>query len=832
MIAMSSANQPLTATWAEPFLPDGPPPERPLWACESHAWQPALINHYLEAFTAPGDLVLDPFADQPSLVAGAAAGKRRLLLSHFSPAHLLGLKASALPPDRVALDAAFTRIADAPRRGRSLAQHLQALYETICPECAQSCTATYYIWDRVVGEPVQKHYACPHCGNAGLAPADMADGDLAAGLEVRGAAYWGLLSRLVAPGDPLTDKARSLMERYTPRALLAISELISTLNQRIGEPDQLEAARALVLHVLERCISRQERPDPTDHAGPEPARIEPGLPAPGQFIERNVWLAFAEAHQELRSRQASGRRLASDLKGLLGAEGQGATHLLSLALSDLAKSLEPGSVALVLSTSPRLDPDTYALSFLWTGWIFGREAATRLQATLKVEALDWDWYARSMAASFETLRRLLRPDGRLVLAFSDFSARRALALLAAAAQAGFRLVAQAAQAPLTAQDAASSWRLVFRPEPPASRSEPAPALADRLQGTAQDAVRRVIDRRGEPVPASLVHTACAVQWAEAGLLAQAGQGPQTARQPVSFLVQQARLALDPEMPPPGLSFFRDEAEDRPGQWQATRPGEKPPLADRVESLIVRLLSDGQAWPEERLAARIYEQLPGWETPDAALIAACLASYTDGDADGLRRLRAEDMPAQRARERGELLLRLQALGHRLDFEVWIAPNEQSAALGLVPLGRGGPARGEDWAPAGLVWHEDGQPAQAFALSLQALLYPWLAPLPPALENCQRYVVLPGGRASLLAFKLQRCPIWRSWLAETGWEFVKSRHVRRLAAVTDLSLAGFRARIGLDPVVVQANKQLNLFEDTSPPEDSYRQVGVQASDPRPA
>ncbi|MCB0001780.1 MAG: hypothetical protein KDH86_04455, partial [Anaerolineae bacterium] len=81
----------------------------------------------------------------------------------------------------------------------------------------------------------------------------------------------------------------------------------------------------------------------------------------------------------------------------------------------------------------------------------------------------------------------------------------------------------------------------------------------------------------------------------------------------------------------------------------------------------------------------------------------------------------------------------------------------------------------------------------------------------LEFLPRYVVLPGGRAELLDFKLRRCPSWRGQLAWTGWEFIKFRHIRRLAAVPDLTLAGFRARAGMDPVVTLPGQQLALFDE---------------------
>ncbi len=209
-----------------------------------------MVEHTLNAISQPGDLVIDPFAAQAALARAAFESRRRVVISHSSPAALLGVLTNASPPAAAVLDAAFSRIADAPRRGRTLAHHLQALYETVCPECAQTIPAVYFIWDRAAGEPIAKGIACTHCQANGQVPADMADLTLVSSLEVRGAAYWGLLSRLVAPGDPLTAQARSLLEIYPPRGLLAFSELLTAAEQRLTAGDEQRAAKAMIL----RCI--------------------------------------------------------------------------------------------------------------------------------------------------------------------------------------------------------------------------------------------------------------------------------------------------------------------------------------------------------------------------------------------------------------------------------------------------------------------------------------------------------------------------------------------------------------------------------------------------
>lgn len=798
--------------WAVPFFPDDTPAAPALWPGEAHAWSRDLVEFYLDQLSAPGDLVVDPFAGQAMLPLAAQTGRRRLVLNHASPAALLGVLATASPPSPAVLDHAFSRIADAPRRGRTLAHHLAALYETICPECAQTIVAEQFTWDRAAGEPVEKRYHCPHCGSARRAPTDMADAAQVANLEVRGAAYWGLLSRLVKPGDPLTGDARALQDLYPARALLVISELLTAAEQRLSDSEELRAARAMILHVLSRGVP-----------APDPARAEPSASAhrptplqlPRRFVEHNLWLAFEQAHRLLRGRTPHPLAQAPDLRRLHAADGEGRVLALSLTAAGLAGHLGPGSVRLLLTDPPAFDPASYSLNFLWTGWLFGREAANRQRTTLSIEQWTWDWYARAMAAALQALRPLASADGRLALAFEDASARRALALLTAASAAGWRLAAQVVETallpPLTTR-----WRWEFRLGDPALAPTDEGALVsleERLQRSAQEATEALVAERGEPAPPALVQSACAVRWAELGLLAEVMAQRDLSRRPMSALLEQMRMALTPDLPPPGLAYTPAAGPEHPTLWAADPPPAGEPLADRVEMFVAQQVEAGET-SARALRAAVYAQFPGWQTPDAALLAECVASYTEVVDDTLR-LRAEDHPAARAADLAELAAALHDLGVRLGFEVWTATElgvpAQAAGSRVDPL--------PDWQPANLVWHQAGEAAFAFAFDTRASLGPWLPSPSPALAACARYVVLPGGRAGLLDFKLRRCPPWRTQLAWSGWEFVKFRHLRELARSPSLTLPALRARIGLDPVVTLPGQQLALFDMENPGENDH-------------
>ena len=364
----------------------------------------------------------------------------------------------------------------------------------------------------------------------------------------------------------------------------------------------------MILHVLQQTstLHTPGQPDAPDSA----ARVASVLDPPRRFVEHNAWQAFEHAHRVLRERPKQPVMWASTLVTLRGPSGESRVAADSLNVPDLAERLMPGSVALILSEPPPFDPGAYLLGFLWTGWLFGREAASHSKAALSIEHWSWDWYARAMTSALSGLRPLTRPDGHMVLAFHDRSPRRVVALMAAAGRAGWRLIAQATQVPsLEVED--TTWRLIFTPDQPPAEPKRAD-LAAMLQVGFQEAAVELLTRRGEPTPWPLIVTAGAARWAADGLLSLPAAAQESIRRPVSVLVEQARLALSPDLPPAGLRPFTVGRRERI-QWELEETATGAPLADRVEQFIAARLQEGDQH-DDALRSAIYGAFPAGKRP--------------------------------------------------------------------------------------------------------------------------------------------------------------------------------------------------------------------------
>ena len=108
------------------------------------------IEAYIEHFTEPGDLVLDPFAGSGSTALAALLCGRKAVAVDASPAATFITRYYVSPVDPSDFEARFHAMV-----GR-VAEELSALYATECHRCGGPATLHYLIYSNT--------YSCPRCG--------------------------------------------------------------------------------------------------------------------------------------------------------------------------------------------------------------------------------------------------------------------------------------------------------------------------------------------------------------------------------------------------------------------------------------------------------------------------------------------------------------------------------------------------------------------------------------------------------------------------------------------------------------------------------------------
>ena len=314
------------------------------------------IAAYLRAYAAAGTLVIDPFCQSPDIVRQALASEHRVIAISFNPLDALrtSLALSAIPAHE--LETAVTRLADSPKSGVPLREHLQRLYRTACPQCGKEVIADYFIWERGGELPRRVHYRCTACGDAGLRDCDENDARMLQEVQPRGLYYWYILDRVVGHESRARKFAASLLELYTPRSLYVLSNVLLKIENLFSGSVVHDYLRLGLLHALEQGSKLHPVPG-------EPAPLHaPGLHPPPHFVEWNAWQLFEEATRRLAQGQpAAPVALAANVQELLPPAlstapqkpARPATAFVGhMTVRQLAPALPPGSVSLIWAQPP------------------------------------------------------------------------------------------------------------------------------------------------------------------------------------------------------------------------------------------------------------------------------------------------------------------------------------------------------------------------------------------------------------------------------------------------------------------------------------------------
>lgn len=771
------------------------------------------LGPYLDAYTRPGDLVIDLFCRDPAMLYDIARYGRRALGLNINRAILLAASIGLTAVDRHAVEAAFTQLAESKKGAATLQAHIEEMYRTACAYCGAATIAEAFIWDRERDAPAEKRYHCSACSADSQAPieAPVDEADLAAAkrFENRGLTYWLLLDRAAPANAPHRDRIASLLELYTPRNLAAISGLLLRSDGLSLAPPVRDVIDAFILDTLDQASSLRSLEAQTSR----PRRLQ----RPARYVEANVWLLMERALETWLKLPVRPVSRTSDLETLLNWDEQGETPISVAPMStgQASRELSHAEAALIVVDPPRPDTVLWHLSTLWSHWLWGAEAGTPLDHLLDRRWLDKNWLWRGLRGAFRAVAPLLRPDGRLICAFADENPAILEAVALAASGAGYELMGWGVR---PSGNARLVWQFGMPTNEPRSvahlESSAVPSETDALSRIVAEKTARAsletIRTHGEPLTWRTLHAAIYAQLAQSGALAKAAEDSDDVPDPLSWLSETVRSALD-GAPLHQISALAEEATGRaaPPMWWLTSdpdPRRVPPLSDRIELAVAEILRDLLAVTDTELDRRVCERFPGSETPDFRLVQLCLYSYGDEHAPGHWRLRAEDHMEVRVRETGAMIADLASLGQRLGFETTLG----------VPSA-------EEWAVRWL--DETGHAHYVFAVRTTAVLgdLPFHSPLlqdgtemrqssdaRPLTVPC---LTLPGGRAALVSHKLRNDPRLQQRMARQGWQFLKFRHLRHLVkevTAQQLDRYAFQAALGLDPIVEQQDEaQLSLW-----------------------
>jgi hypothetical protein len=431
-------------------------------------------------------------------------------------------------------------------------------------------------------------------------------------------------------------------------------------------------------------------------------------------------------------------------------------------LKDLAQLVKKEiPISAVIGSVPRPNQAFWTLSALWAGWLWGKEAVESYKVALRRRRYDWAWNATALHSAFNHLNDLF-PDGIPFFALLPEPEPSFLtSAFTAANAAGFSLVNVALR---TEHDPVQvTWKS-------SKKEKPQTADASLLQNSIQE----YLASRGEPASYLHVHTAGLIALAEANALKQPEHEFDEALRKTNALFESA-LKNDERF----VHYSTGENVET-GMWgSSTSPrsgsAQNESLSDQVEVAIVTFLQKNQHAIYLEVEDELNPRFTGLLTPSKGLIYAVLNSYAEKESGGWK-LRAEDLSSARRNELNNIFILIEAIGKRLEYKT--SRDDKT-----------------------LTWFENGKPVRSFYVMASALLGRALETTAP-----DTILVIPGGRAALAAYKLQRDPALAAQLKTR--RVVKYRLLRAILEVPILTRDSFEEQIASDPVE-KSTGQMMMF-----------------------
>lgn len=718
---------------------------------------PAVPLGAASAFLAGHEInspwILDPFGAAPSMAVEMVRSGKQVLVAVNNPIMRFLYELAAAPPQPSELQVALAELASTRKGDERLETHLQSLYMTECTKCKRQVQAEAFIWEKGAAAPAGRIYHCS-CGESGEFPTAASDALLAARLAATDSLHRArALEFVTAHDDPDREFAERALDCYLPRAVYALVTIITKLNGPSLAAGHRRALNALVLAILDEANTLW--PYPTERPRPRQLTI------PTRFIEKNIWLALENVVANWKTTPPVQTQTwnASESLPYVSADGgsiyvfEGPLRILSPAIP----ALQPGAVVTAL---PRPNQAFWTLSVLWAGWLWGRKTAATFKSMLRRRRYDWDWHAAALHAAMKHLSSQLSLNAPFFAMIPEPEPPFLSAALRAADGAGFDLDGLALRTRHDPVQVVWRRRAFLREDKPAAEVD--------LQ-VVQEAIQTCLIERGEPVSYLHLHAAALQAMADDSSLGWS-------EAPLSTL----DVSIQQALANPLFTHLSECTNPESGFWSLSSWQTLEPLPDRVEIILVSFLHQNPGSSFKGILSHLSHSFPGLFTPSLALTRAILASYGVEENGGWT-LRPEDAPSAR-------LADLEAATQSL--------TELASRLGYTSV-----SKKEPWRT--IHWMEAGDRVYAFNLVASAVVGKILRSVTgPAGKSV---LVLPGGRAGLLAYKLERIPDLRSSLEH--WRVVKFRHLRSLLDTHNLTREVWDREMTSDPL--EKPEQMKLF-----------------------
>jgi hypothetical protein len=703
---------------------------------------PAWLDHHISSRS----LILTPFSNSPQAILDAAKAGYRLIVPAHNPILRLLIESMAKPAPKEKLNTALVHLASSTKSGERIKPLVLSLYKTICPQCGGDAFARSFIWSRDQNEPISKICQCRTCGEDTEGDVDSSDITEAKKYSQSSPSHARALTRVSAPDNPIRLQVEIALRSYPARSVYALFTLYNKISGLEKGSTEKRFLELLLLYAFYRSSSPITRISVENDQESELS---------DRYIEENVWFCMEDA---INVWGRENDEVALDYWPELPPE-TGGICIFPDRIRELIPLLTNLPIDTALFSFPKPTLSFWALSALWTGWLWGQEAAAPLRSILSIKDHDWSWLSRAVVLTLSELNDQLSGGVQFLGSLPELDPEYLITSFSSACQAGLNPQNLTIESEL--KYGLSKWQ---------SRTSD---LSKESSQSKREIIRKAgieyLKKVGEPAHTLNIYGAGLMELNQEGLISK-----NELIEDQDLFLSQIKIDFEENIAyRQGFLHF----ENIGNWWHQDLSLSSLPHSDQVEITLVKLLINHSGpLTEKEIYHHIYQAFPGLLTPRESYIQALLESYGENTNEDPCQwmLKPSDQPKNRKNDLNDIKSILTNMGRELGFSVVF----KEVADNIIHL----------------IWGTEITQHYNFFISVSGLLHKIINRYSSPPINS--WIVLPGSRAGLIHHKIQRNPILDKKITDQ-YHFLKFRHVRRLEEQGGLTHTNIQEQLGLDP-----------------------------------
>jgi 16S rRNA G966 N2-methylase RsmD len=629
-----------------------------------------VVSEYINHYSRKGGITLDPFCGSGVTPIESLRLRRKTIATDIDPISTFITRMSIVPVDLIEYETTFESIKE------NVKSEIDELYQTTCPKCGGKAHAICTYWHNDEATDI-RNLLCPIDGMVRDKVLDSKDKKNLESIEKKDVPFWFPKDKLqYANGKDFKEGTHvkgldSVPSLFTHRNLIALA----ILNNEI-ESIQSKNIRDLMKFALSSTIAQTTKMMLWSSSSRPSWKVHRYW-VPPDNVELNVWDRFENRYFDV----LEGKKEAKKTLGSFVAEGQNFDDLIdgkdfvistqsALRLNDKPASIPSNSIDYVFTDPPYGGSVQYMeLSAMWLSWLKGKDNDPRFQLNFDEEVTindsqgkDFDFYHKMLRASFEEVYRVLKPDHWLTVTFHNTEIRIYNSIIKAIVLSGFDLEKIVYQPPAKKGakqqlqpygSAIGDYYIRFR-KPLKRVGLPTESGIDqeRYERIVVDAVKRVIAKRGEPTPYSLIINSYASIYND--------------------LKKNGYYLTEPESIDKVLKKqLNKEFVITRGKWWFKDPNSVPfiervPLNERVELSVMGLLYRKVKVAYDEILQEVFIKFPNTLTPETQSVMDVLKENAKKTPDGNWML--DPNVKKRFNEHDSIVEKIALIGQKLGYEV--------------------------------------------------------------------------------------------------------------------------------------------------------------------